>query len=149
MEDWSIIQMSTWFVNVSFINFLCHLSSYPTKNLKPKTLDIWTHGKIKLQISIHIQYSCQIPKQNCIDNFLIHTQSHKHLSKLCKLGGGKLFVSNKVNATHMSPYLWTFNEGVNGATTNFPPTLHYDYINKWTTFKLTTIFMYFKKIKQS
>jgi hypothetical protein len=110
------------------------------------TLDTWTHGKIKLQSSIHILYSCQILKQNCIDNFVIHTQAHK---QIMQAWWWNLFAFNKVNATHMSPYLWTFNEVVNGATTNFPPILHYDYINKWTTFKLTTIFMYFMKIKQS
>jgi hypothetical protein len=77
-------------------------------NFLPKTqkqnINTWTHGNIKFQSSIHILYLCQVPKYDCIYNFVIHTQAY--ISKICKHGAENVHVPIKIVATWEHPHIY-------------------------------------------
>jgi hypothetical protein len=111
----------------------------------PKTqkqnINTWTHGNINFQSSIHILYSCQVPKYDCIYNFVIHKQAY--INKIYKHGVGNIHAHSNCCNLGTSPYLWMSS----GLQQTFCPLCNMIVVTRMT-FKPIATFIYFVKLTQ-
>lgn len=112
----------------------------------PKTqkqnINTWTHGNIKFQSSIHILYLCQVPKYDCIYNFVIHTQAYT--SKICKHGAKNVDVPIKIVANWEHPHIYECQVGLQQT---FCPLCNMIVVTRMT-FKPIATFVYFAKLTE-